>query len=110
MTNPQWHTIVCLDCKTALAFSVDPILLSSSIEVRCYLCAHAHAQVATWMMPIGNNLATNFLYGVNQISAALTLRIQFERIWSKLYAKLEKHRIAKAEKKLHANKITLDTV
>ena len=108
MTIHQWHILQCVDCEKVIAYSFEPIQLQIDIELRCYLCAHVHAQVATWLMPICNSLSTNSLYGVSKADKADILRMQFERVWSKLYAKLEEHRVAKASNKLHANKIPLD--
>lgn len=101
----KWHTLSCVDCETTIAFSFEPIQLQQGIELRCYLCAHVHAQVANWMMPIGESLSTNNLYGVSKSGNTSMMRVEFERVWVKLYAKLENHRVAKVDKKLHASKI-----
>ncbi len=112
MPNHNWNAIKCVDCHATIAYSPYPVKCQSSSEwhcynpVYCYLCAHAHAQVATWLLPLGNNLSTNYLYGMSKTGNAQTLRARFAKVWSSLYAKLEDHRVAKVNKKLHANKIT----
>lgn len=100
----EWYTLACIDCEEVIAFSFEPIQLSTDIELRCYLCARAYAQVATWLMPLGNGLSTNPLYGVAKIGNRQTSYAAFEKPWLKLYAKLEEHRLAKAIKKSHASK------
>lgn len=101
--NSQWHTLSCVDCNATIAFSFQPIQLQQDINVRCYLCAHVHAQVANWLMPTSSSLSTNYLYGVSKSGSMQMLRLQFEKTWVKLYAKLEQHRVVKLNKKLHAN-------
>ena len=104
--NSQWHTLSCVDCKATIAFSFQPIQLQQDIKLRCYLCAHVHAQVANWLMPTGSSLSTNYLYGVSKSGSMQMLRLQFETVWQKLDAKLENYRIAKVDKQLHANEDT----
>ncbi len=105
MTRHEWHTIACIDCEEVIAFSFEPIQLQTRyLELRCYLCARAVAQVASCLMPVGNYLSTNSLYGVAKIGNKQISYAQFEKPWLKLFAKLEAHRIAKAYKKSHANK------
>lgn len=100
----EWHTLSCVDCEEVIAFSFEPIQLPTAIELRCYLCARAVAQVASCLMPVGNFLSTNSLYGVAKIGNRQTSYAAFEKPWLKLFARLEAHRIAKAYTKLHANK------
>ncbi len=104
MFNYKWHTIACTECKEVIAFSFEPIQLQTTIEFRCYLCARAYAQVATWLMPVGNGLSTNPLYGVAKIGNRQTSYAAFEKPWLRLLAKLEKYQIAKAYNKSHASK------
>ena len=102
--DKKWHGLKCDDCGQTIAYSPEP--LNCYQPAYCYLCACSHAQVATWMMPIGNGLSTNSLYGMSKSGNALTLRARFANIWSKLDAKLEAHRVAKAYEKLHGSKNT----
>lgn len=97
--NLKWHTLACNDCGQTIAHSPEPLNCYQSVY--CYLCACSHADAATWLMPIGNSLSTNSLYGVHKAGDDLTLRAQFSNVWSKLYAKLEGHRVAKAYAKSH---------
>lgn len=102
--KPQWHGLKCTDCGHVIALSSEPLNCYQSVY--CYLCAHAHAQVASFMMPIGNDFSTNGLYGVSNSDDSVQVKSQFDRVWMAIRAKVEKHGVAKAYKKLHASKIT----
>ena len=96
MLKSQWYPINCTDCGTAIAWSPVPIIAN---PVYCSLCACAHAQVATWMMPVGSTYSTNALYGVQTGQLAVKKTEHFRRVWNSLFAKLQAHQVAKAMKK-----------
>lgn len=97
MPSYQWYAVKCVDCGTAIGYShfqIEPHL------VYCLHCAHSHAEVASWMMPMGSDYSTNGLYGVQVNSRpAIDLSMRFRKGWNWVFARLEKHRIAKCDNK-----------
>lgn len=95
----KWHGIKCSDCRTVIAYSPTPVNLHQLVY--CSLCANAHAQVADWLMPVGNSYGTSGLYGVQTDNFAHRKGDQFRRLWNNLFARLQAHQVAKAENKNH---------
>lgn len=103
MAKSKWYAIECTDCETAIGFSFmladsDPDLVKPFYPVYCTHCAHSHAEVANWTMPVGSDYGTNGLYEVQTKNYGVQKSIDFRRIWNKLFNRLEQHRIAKAGK------------
>jgi hypothetical protein len=90
----EWQAVYCLECRTAIAFSPEPVHVTQ--PMLCYLCAHAHARVASTMIGGSAGLSTQGLYAVDNSGGAMRKGEEFNRVFNGLYAKLEKHRVAKA--------------
>lgn len=93
----KWYAINCTECGAAIGYTW--IQNQHVAGLKCLHCAHSHAEVANWMMPVGSDYGTNGLYGVQNLGYAMTFQMQFRKTWSKLFAKLDQHRIAKCDTK-----------
>ena len=49
----KWYALHCTDCGMSIAYSHEPIQIA--VTVYCSLCANCHAEVASYMMPVGNS-------------------------------------------------------
>ncbi len=92
----EWQTICCLECGTAIAFSPEPVYVSQPMY--CYLCAHAHARVASALIGGDAALSTQSLYRVDRSGGAMRKGQEFNRVFEAVLAKLEAYQVAKVRK------------
>ena len=88
----KWYSIKCSDCGKAIAFSSAPIVAA---QAYCYQCAHSHAEVAGYMMPIANGYSVNGLHEVDNFGKTEQNQQKFNQNWRPICKQIQHYKVAK---------------
>jgi len=104
MTDYEWHSLYCSDCGEAIAFTPTPLPLQfhpliSNCPMYCRSCAHSHAEVAGYLMPVASGYTVNGLHEVDKVGKTDLLKRQFNAAWRPLCKWIQNYKVVKVRRK-----------